>query len=197
MSNYPAAPNPAIALSLHTYATGAGPVSWRVRRFCARPVKRKPFFFFLLLSVLVVCGVLSLRFTSGSAGWQIRQVFPGAQPYFDPTYSPDTTISSTIRVVIPSYFGTDESLGFSLHDSPEPLDLRARFSRLDHLHFFSIHFTRCKITNLCPAGSAGFPSIIVFDDCDFSGLPADQRALIRPFDPTDPTATNTFCIGEI
>ena len=160
-------------------------------------MKRKPLLLFLLLCVFAVCGGLSWRFTRGNAGWQIRQVFPGAQPYFDPINSPDLTISSTIRLVVPFFFGADESLGFSLYDSPLPLDLQQSFSRLGHLRFFSIHLTRCKITNLCPAASVGFPGIIVFDDCDFSQLPADQHSLLRPYDPTDPTATKKLCIGDV
>jgi len=151
----------------------------------------------LLLFLLIVCVGAPVCFVQSGAGWQIRRVFPGAEPYFAPLNSPNPTISSTIRAVVPSYFGTDESLGFWLYDSAERLDLRARFSRLAHLKFFTVQFTRCKITNLCPTGSDGFPVIIVFDDCDFSELPEDQRGLLQPYDPADPTAAKKFCIGKI
>ncbi len=160
-------------------------------------MKRKRAIIFLLLGALLLGGVFAWRFTRGNAGWQIRQVFPGARPYFDPVYSPDPTISATIRYFVPSFFGEDESVGFSLTDSSEPLDLHARFSRLSHLAFFSIHLTRCKITNLRDLDSAGFHGFILFDDCDFSELPADQRALIRRYDPTNPAATKKFCIGTV
>jgi len=160
-------------------------------------MKRKPLFAFLVLIVLIVCGGVSWRFTRGSAGWQIRQAFPEAQPYFDPPNSPDLTISQVIRIAIPSHFSAEESLGFSLHDCQEPLDLTRRFGSLPQLKFLSVHFTRCKITNLCPTSSPGFPDIIVFDDCDFAQLPADQLSRLRPSDSTDPTAKKKFSIGEL
>ena len=160
-------------------------------------MKRKLLFAILLLTALSFCGAVSWRFTRGNAGWQIRQAFPGAQPYFDPVGSPDLTLSQLIRIVIPTQFSEDESLGFSLHDCSEPLDLHQRFSRLSHLRLFSVHLTRCKITNLCPAFVPGFPGVIVFDDCDFSQLPADQRSQLRPYDPTNPTASKQFYTGDV
>lgn len=169
----------------------------QVRRLRTRPVKRKPLVALLLLVALGLCGGFTWRFTQGNAGWQIRQAFPGAQPYFDPIGSPDPTISQFIRIVVPAFFSEDESLGFSLCDSPQPLDLQQRFARLSHLRFFSVHITRCKITNLCPTSERGFPGIIVFDDCDFSELPADQQSQLHPYDPTNPAATKQLCIGDV
>ncbi|MEO6755384.1 MAG: hypothetical protein ABIP85_26745 [Chthoniobacteraceae bacterium] len=160
-------------------------------------MKRKRAIIVFLLGVLLITGAFAWRFTRGNAGWQIRQVFPGAQPYFSPSYSPDPSISATIRYFVPSYFGEDESVGFSLTDSSELLDLHARFSRLFHLRFYSIRLTRCKIINLRDLDSAGFHGFILFDDCDFSELPAEQRALIRRYDPTNPAATKQFCIGTV
>jgi hypothetical protein len=88
----------------------------------------------------------------------------------------------------------DESLGFTLIDSPDPLDLQARFSRLSHLYLNSIHFTRCKITNLCP-DSRGFPGYIVFDDCDFTQLPQEQRQRLRPYGNSDSKWPKKFAPG--
>ena len=160
-------------------------------------MKRKTFNFLVATALVLLSGWITWRVTFYNVGTQIRKVFPGAVPYFDPVYSPDPTISATIRQFMPSYFGADESVGFSLTDSPEPLDLHQRFSRLSHVYFFSIHLTRCRITNLCEAGSRDFPGFILFDDCDFSELPADQRTLLRRYDPTNPTATKMFCIGGV
>lgn len=162
-------------------------------------MKRKPLVTILLLVAVIFCGVVSWRFTRGNAGWQIRQAFPGAQPYFDPVGSPDPTLSQFIRIVLPNHFNEDESLGFNLYDCSEPLDLHQRFSRLSHLHLhlFSVHLTRCRITNLCTTSERGFPSVIVFDDCDFSQLPADQRSQLQPYDPTNPAASKQFYIGGV
>ncbi len=146
------------------------------------------------LSILLCGGWFGWRVTCYNAGPQIQHVFPGARPYFDPCYSPDPTISAGIRQSMSSYFGEDESLGFSLTDSNEPLDLQARFSRLSHLYLYSIHFTRCKITNLCP-DSRGFPGYIVFDDCDFTQLPQEQRQRLRPYDNSDSKRSKKFCTG--
>jgi len=143
--------------------------------------------------LVVVCIAISLAFSDRTATWQIQQVFPGAQPYFDPLNSPDSSVASAIRTIAPTYVRADESVGFSLEDSPEALDLHARFSRLAHLHLFTVSFTRCKISNLCPTGSVNFPLIITFDRCDFSALSKQQRAWLRP-DPTDP---NKFCLGDL
>lgn len=155
-------------------------------------MKRKRFIVSLIV-VLLFGGWLAWRVAYYNAGPEIRRTFPGARPYFDPVNSPDPTISASIRGVMPSYFGRDESLGFSLIDSSEPLDLQARFSRLSHLKLFSIHFTRCRITNLCPPASRGFPSFIVFEDCDFSDLPPGQRSLLRPYGDEP----KKFCIGVV
>jgi hypothetical protein len=162
------------------------------------PAKHKRSICALVALILLCGGWFGWRVTCYNAGPQIRRVFTGARPHFDPVYSPDPTISAGIRGVIPSYFGMDESLGFTLIDSPVPLDLQTRFSRLSHLKFFSIQFTRCKIINLCPAASRGFPGFIVFDDCDFSELPAEQRQLLRPHhDPLYPKQGAQFCIGGV
>lgn len=160
-------------------------------------MKRRSLVTILLLLTAVCGGGLTWRFTRGNAGWQIRQAFPGAQPYFDPVYSPDLTMSQVVRLALPTYFSVDESLGFSLADCPDSLDLKQRFSQLSHLRFFSVHLTRCRITNLCQTSAPGLPAIIIFDDCDFSQLPAEQRAQLRPYDPTNPAASKRFCIGDV
>ena len=156
----------------------------------------KPGRLLLLSGVLVVGASLPFSF-SRTASWQIKQVFPGAEPYFAPLHSPDPSVAEAIRTVMPTYVRADESVGFWLSHSPERLDLHARFSQLTHLRLFTVELKRCRISNLCPAGSNGFPSIITFEDCDFSELPEDQRALLLPEDPTNPAVTNKFYIGDI
>jgi hypothetical protein len=44
----------------------------------------------------------------------------------------------------------DESLGFTLIDSPDPLDLQARFSRLSHLYLYSIHSPAARSPTCAP-----------------------------------------------
>jgi hypothetical protein len=102
------------------------------------------------LSILLCGGWFGWRVTCYNAGPQIQHVFPGARPYFDPCYSPDPTISAGIRGANPSYFGMDESLGFTLIDSPDPLDLQARFSRLSHLYLYSIHSPAARSPTCAP-----------------------------------------------
>jgi len=58
----------------------------------------------------------------------------------------------------------------------------------------SIHYTRCKITNLCP-DSCGFPGYIVFDDCDFTQLHQEQRQRLRPYGNSDSKRAKKFCTG--
>ena len=149
----------------------------------------------LVCAATMLLGV-SWLLTSGNAGWQIRRVFPGATPYFDPVMSPDITVSSLLRAVVPSYFGADESLGFTLTDQQTPIDLEAGFARLIHLKFFSIHIKRCKITRLCEVGRADRPGIVVFEDCDFSPLTPEDRARLRPYDRQNPADTRV-CIGDV
>ncbi|MBL9145401.1 MAG: hypothetical protein JNM99_17110 [Verrucomicrobiaceae bacterium] len=149
----------------------------------------------LALVAIMLLGA-SWLLTFGNAGWQIRRVFPGATPYFDPVMSPDITTSSLLRVAVPFYFGADESLGFTLTDQSTPIDLEAGFARLTHLQFFSIHIKRCKITRLCEVGRADRPGIVVFEDCDFSQLTPEQRTRLRPYDRQNPSDTRV-CIGDV
>ena len=167
-----------------------------VRRFLARSVKRRSLVTILLLSA-VFGGGLTWRATRSSPRWQIRHTFSSAEPYFNPFNSPDPSVSQFIRLAVPTYLSADEPIGIALTDCPDPLDLQQRFSRLSHLRINTAHFTRCRITNLCPTSERGFPSYILFDDCDFSGLPAEQRALLRPYDPTNPAASKQFTIGDV
>jgi hypothetical protein len=140
-------------------------------------------------------GGLTWRVNRGSPRWQIRHTFPGAEPYFNPFNSPDPTVSQFIRLAVPTYLRADEPIAFALTDCPDVLDLEQRFSRLSHLRINAAHLTRCRITNLCPTSERGFPSYLIFDDCDFSVLPAEQRALLGPYDPTNPAASKQFIIG--
>jgi hypothetical protein len=167
------------------------------RRFYTRPVKRRSFATILLLSAVTLGGGLTWRVRCSSPRWQIRRTFPGAEPYFDPLNSPDPTVSQFIRLAVPTYLAADEPIGLSLTDCPDSLDLQQRFFRLSHLRIRNVHFTRCRITNLCPTSERGFPSFILFDDCDFSKLPADQRAQLRLYDPTNPAASTQLCIGDV
>ena len=160
-------------------------------------MKRKSLVSILLLSVVVLDGALMWRASRSSPRWQIRHAFPGAEPYFNPFNSPDPTVPQFIRFAVPTYLEANEPIGVSLTDCPDALDLRQRFSRLSHLRINAAHLTRCRITNLCPTSELGFPSFVVFDDCDFSELPAEQRALLRPYDPTNPAASKQFVIGDV
>jgi hypothetical protein len=159
-------------------------------------MNRKPLLAVLLICALLLSGV-SWILVSGGASRHIRRAFPGARPFFDPTSSPDLTVPEFIRMVVPSYVRADESVGFSLQDCPEPLDLTERFSSVPTLRILSVNLKRCKITNLCTTSAPGFPSVISFDDCDFSELPADQKSQLQPRVPASPGAAKTFYLGSI
>jgi hypothetical protein len=160
-------------------------------------VKRRSLVAILLVSTVGLGGGLTWRVKQSSPRWQIRHVFPGAEPYFNPFNSPDPTVSQFIRLAVPTHLSADEPIGFSLTDCADALDLHQRFSRLSHLRINTAYLTRCRITNLCPTSALGFPSYMVFDDCDFSGLPAEQRALLRPYDPSNPAASKQFVLGDV
>lgn len=160
-------------------------------------MKRASFVAIFLLAIVAFGGGLTWFVTHGSPRRQIRNEFPGAETYFNPFNSPDPTVSQFIRIALPTYLSNDEPIGFSLTDCVEALHLQQRFSRLPHLHINTARLTRCRVINLCPTSERGFPSYIFFDDCDFSGLPAEQRALLRPYDPDNPTASKQFVIGDV
>lgn len=146
--------------------------------------------------ILVMVAALTPLLTFGNAGWHIRRVFPTAKPYFDPINSPDPTFSGILRVFIPTYFGFDESLGVRIEDAPHDIDLQWGFARIPHKSFFSMQVIRCKVVNLCDTNQIGNPSFILFEDCDFSSLPEDQKARLRPYDPSNP-ADKRLCIGSV
>ena len=150
----------------------------------------------ILVLALVVVAALTPLLTVGNAGWHIRRVFPTAKPYFDPVNSPDYTFSALLRAIVPTYFGFDESLGVRIGDAPAAIDLQWDFARIPHKSFFSARVTRCKVINLCDTNQVGNPSFIVFEDCDFSGLPEDQKARLRPYDPSNPN-DKKLCIGSV
>lgn len=148
---------------------------------------------FLAAAAFLLVGV-SWLLTFGNAGWQIRRVFPGALPRFDPAVSPHITASRALRIIVPCYYGSDESLGFTLTDQPLSIDLEAGFARLSHLMFFSIHIKRCKITRLCEVERPDRPGVVIFEDCDFTDLPPEHHSRLRPCDPRNP-ADRRFYIG--
>lgn len=151
---------------------------------------------FIVVLVLFVVAVLIPLLTVGNAGWHIRRAFPTAKPYFDPINSPDFTFSALLRAIIPTYFGFDESLGVRIEDAPEAIDLQRSFYRIPHKSFLNAHVTRCKVINLCDTNQIGNPSFIVFEDCDFSALPEDQKAQLRQYDPSNPK-DKKLCIGSV
>ena len=146
--------------------------------------------------ILIVAALLTPLLTIGNAGWHIKRAFPTAKPYFDPVYSPDPTFSGLLRAIIPTYFGFDESLGVRIVDAPEEIDLQRGFARIPHKSFFSARVIRCKVINLCDTNQIGNPSFIVFEDCDFSALPEDQKARLRPYDASNPQ-DKRLCIGSV
>jgi hypothetical protein len=150
----------------------------------------------VLVFVLAIVAALTPLLTVGNAGWHIRRVFPTAKPYFAPVNSPDYTFSGLFRIIVPTYFGFDESLGVRIEDAPAAIDLQWDFARIPHKSFFSARVTRCKVINLCDTHQVGYPSLIVFEDCDFSVLPEDQKALLRPYDPSNPS-DKRLCIGGV
>jgi hypothetical protein len=145
---------------------------------------------------LVLVAALTPLLTLGNSGWHIRRVFPTAKPYFDPVNSPDPTFSGILRAFIPTYFGFDESLGVRIEDSPTEIDLQSGFASIPHKSFFSMRVVRCKVINLCDTNQIGNPNFIVFEDCDFSALPEDQKARLRPYDPSNPE-DKRLCIGSV
>ncbi len=150
----------------------------------------------LLCCAAFAVGALSITLTFGNAGWHIKRAFPGSNPHFDPVYSPDPTLSSMLRVVLPSYFSFDESLGVIIQDRKEEIDLERGFALIPHKRFFSVHVKRCKVVTLCRTNLPGYPSIVVFEDCDFSLLPESQRQQLRVYDPEKPEKKQ-LCIGSI
>jgi hypothetical protein len=144
-------------------------------------VKTKPFKVIAFCVLLLVFGALIWAATAGSATWHVRRIFPGARVYHDPVNSPDITLGTFARLLFPSYVGiAEDSVGFELSDVPEPID----FSRLRGRRFLlhSVRLNRCKVSDLLPLESAGTP-FVVFTDCDFSALPAEQRPLLSTYDP--------------
>jgi hypothetical protein len=142
----------------------------------------KPFKVIALFVALLGIGALLWTATARSATWHVRRIFPGARVYHDPVNSPDITFGTYARLLFPSYVGiAEDSVGFELSDFPAPVD----FSRLQGRRFLlhSIRLIRCKVSDLRPLELAGKP-FVVFTDCDFSALPAEQRPLLSPYDPT-------------
>ena len=150
----------------------------------------------IALVMLILAAVLIPLLTVGNAGWHIKRAFPSAEPYFDPVHSPDPTFSGLLRAIIPTYFGFDESLGVRIIDAHEDIDLQRGFASIPHKSFFSARVIRCKIINLCDTDQNGNPSFIVFEDCDFSGLPEDQKSRLRAYDPQNPD-DRRLCIGSV
>ena len=109
----------------------------------------------LLCCAAFAVGAISIALTIGNAGWHIRKAFAGSTPHFDPVCSPDPTISSMLRVIFPSYFGFDESLGVIIQDKKEEIDLERGFALSPHKRFFSVNVKRCKILTLCKMNLPG------------------------------------------
>lgn len=161
---------------------------------------RRRIFIYYLAAALVLGGGLSWRLTHTNAVWRLRQVFPGANAAADPLGMRDRSLARTIQIAIfPSYIPIDEPIGLSLTGSPEALDLQERFSRLSKskVKVLTAHFTRCRILNLKDRDSAELPGYILFDDCDFSELPQDQRSLLRPYNSSDPADAKKFSYGAV
>jgi len=165
-------------------------------------LQNTPFLIRILLFgvvALAAAGGLVHRFTLGNATWHLHRAFPGSKVDFEPTMSPDPSVDGLIRLLVPTYHGMDEELGLDLADSPIPLDLHAKFSQLPETGLWAVQFTRCKITRLCPLGFDGshrFPSFFEFDDCDFSELPKEERALLQPYS-NDPADAKKVTFGDI
>ena len=147
-------------------------------------------------TVLLIAAMLLPLLTVGNAGWHVRRAFPTATVYFEPVNSPDFTFSAMLRVVLPSYFAFDESLGVRIIDAPGDVDLQRGFALIPHKSFFSARLIRCTVISLCDTNEIGNPSFIVFEDCDFTGLPEDQKVLLRPYDPQNPK-DKRVCIGSV
>jgi hypothetical protein len=144
----------------------------------------------LLIGLLAV-GWLSM--SSVTIGSRIKSVFPGATPYVNRFNSDDVLYDDLLRLVIPSYFRVGEQMGLDLIDAPERLDLEAKFSELEGICFTGVKFVRCRIVRL-PAEARG---LMLFDSCDFSELPPEQRALLRAYDQGNPAYKDTFAYGTI
>jgi hypothetical protein len=145
-------------------------------------------------ATLLFLALAVFMFVSRSATGQIRLLFPGAQVYFDPVNSPDITLGTLVRCMFPSYVGKNEdSVGFELADRGEPVDFSRLVGRGFLLH--SIRLTRCKVTDLRPLASLGSP-LVIFDDCDLSALPDEQRELVYPYDPTAPAPTRKLAYNS-
>ena len=150
----------------------------------------------VVAAVLLIGAMLLPLLTVGNARWHVRRAFPTATVYFEPASSPDFTFSALIRVVIPTYFGFDESLGVRIIDAPGDTDLQRGFALIPHKSFFSARLIRCRVISLCNTSEIGNPSFIVFEDCDLTRLPEDQKALLRPYDPQNPN-DKRVCIGSV
>lgn len=145
----------------------------------------------VLSLVAVLLGFLGLGIgylSFGGAGWQIRRHFPDAELFFDPLNSPDPSFPFFVRILFPRYVHRSEPVGFRLADYPDPVDL----SHLAGLRLHTVLLTRCRITDLRSIESSELHPYIHFINCDFSQLPHDQRHLIRPYDPQDPTRAGQF-----
>jgi len=150
----------------------------------------------LIIGILLATSVLLPTLTLGNAGWHIRRAFPSAKPYFDPVNSPNYTFSSLLRIVIPTYFGFDESLGVLIEDVPGEIDLQRGFNQIPHKSFFGTRLRRCKVTNLCDTNQVGNPSFILFEDCDFSSLPEDQKSRLHIYNTENPNNGKVY-IGSV
>jgi len=132
-------------------------------------------------------------FTSQTIGTRITAVFPGSKPQVQRLNSDDIFYDDFVRLVVPTFFRKNEQMGLELVDAKEPLDLAKRFSRLRGIHFTGVRFTRCKITSL-PETAKG---LMIFEDCDFSELPEEQRNWLRPYDQSNPFYAKTLAYGTI
>lgn len=164
-----------------------------MRRSVIKSLIRRKTFVCILVAALVVCGGLTWRFTYANVIWRLQRTFPGAQLRIVHDFIPGSMLRARIEwAVAPFYIPTKKPFQFLLTDSPELLDLKDRFSRLSKLEVRRARFTRCRIVNLGDLDSVGFRGSILFEDCDFSQLPQEQRGLIRPADPSNPAKSREF-----
>lgn len=147
----------------------------------------------ILIAVLIGGGWLAWCFTYANASWQLQRAFPGAHPsiVYDsiPSFTPHARVETAVESF---YISINKPIDFSFADSSEPLDLNKGFSRLSKLDLRLVRLTRCRIVNLNGLDSVGLGCRIVFEDCDFSQLPHEQRSLIRPDDPANPAKPRRF-----
>lgn len=146
--------------------------------------------------VILFTGILTLSwvvFSSQTVGTRIKKAFPGSAPQVSRFNSDDIYYDDLIRIVVPSFFRQGEQMGMELTDAAEPLDLEARFSQLNGIHFTGVRFVRCKIIRL-PEQPRG---LMLFDDCDFSELSINQKNLLRPYDSGNPKYKGTFAYDTV